>query len=114
MVNREQIINGAARWFDSELMPQIPQSGVKRILTGTAIAVILKRANYIIDSFSSSTFAKYLRLSDENGNMEIDDIYEELKHHIPDKGVAIDIPLVGKLTMRRDDLDSLYRFIKEA
>lgn len=114
MVNKEQIINGATRWFDTEFMPQLPPNSIKQVLAGTAIAILLKRANYIIENFSTNSLAKSLKLSDENGNMDIDDIYDELKRHIPDRGLSIDIPLLGKLTIKRSDIESLYGFIQEA
>lgn len=58
-------------------------------------------------------YIRALITSDENGNIDVDGLYRDMKAIMQTKGkLEIDnVPLLGKLTFTEPDIDSLYNCI---
>ena len=54
-----------------------------------------------------------LEIIDENDMIDIDTIYGEIRKQAEKGSATIDIPMVGSITLTKDDVDKLYRLIKE-
>lgn len=111
MVTTAQIEQGLAKWLDTELMPQLPMEGWKRVVAGAAMGVIVKRSGQMLDSLAQSPLFTALEVS-KNGEIDIDIIAEELQKATPEKGFVIDLPLIGSMTIHRQDIDNLHRIIR--
>lgn len=111
MVSVKQIENGVASFLDMELMPNLPQNGIQKVMAGTAISLIIKRSGNIVREFTNNSFIKMLGIMDEEGNMDIDILRSELKANMPELGVTMDLPLIGTLTFHKQDVDTLYNHI---
>ena len=114
MVNTQHIEQGLARWLDIELMPQLPQDGWKKVVAGAAMAIVLKRSEQMLQNLAHSPFMTALEISTEDGEIDIDIIAQEIKANTPDKGFIIDLPLIGSMTIKRQDIENLHSMIKEA
>lgn len=111
MVTTSQIEQGIATWLDTELMPQLQMDGWKRVVAGAAMGVIVKRSGQMLDNLASSPLFTSLEIS-KDGEIDIDIIAEELMNATPDQGFTIDLPLIGTMTIHRQDIDNLHRMIK--
>ena len=54
---------------------------------------------------------KMLGIMDSEGNVDIDVLAEELKKNMPKGGVRVDVPIIGALTFKDNDVDKLYEYI---
>lgn len=112
MVTVEQIQKGVASYLDAELMPNLHQEGLQKVLAGTAIGLAIKRSGSMIHGFTESPFIKMLGIVDEEGNIDIDVLKDELKENITEKGFNVDIPMLGTMTFHKEDVDKLHKHIK--
>lgn len=111
MVSIEKIEKGVAAYLDSELMPKLPANGVQKVLAGTAISLLIKRSGTIVESYKDNQVVQMLGIMDADGNVDVDVLAEELKKNIPTDGVKVDVPVIGALTFRKDDVDKLHKLI---
>lgn len=111
MVSIDKIEQGLANYLDGELMPQLQNNGIEKILIGTAASLMIRKSGAIIDGYKDNKLVKMLGLMDENGNVDVEILTEELKNNMPKEGIKIDVPVVGTLTFRKDDIDKLYDYI---
>lgn len=113
MVRSEQIERGFARWLDSELMPQMPQDGWKKVIAGTAASIMIKRGGQLVTALMQNPIVVALDIS-RDGEIDLDIIRDEMKKNMTDAGLVIDLPLIGNLRLYKNDLDTLYAYITEA
>lgn len=111
MVTIEQIERGVASYLDEELMPNLPQNGIQKVMAGTAISLVIRKSGNIVKELTNQPFVKMLGIMDEEGSVDIDVLKDELKHNITDEGIVVDFPLIGTMTFHRSDVDSLYKHI---
>ena len=113
MVNVKKIEYGLAKWLDRELMPQLPQEGWRKVVTGAALSLMLKKSENLVGGMLENPFFKLLEIVDDKGDVDIDTVRTEIIKNVPDKGFIIDLPLIGSMTIKKNDIDNLYRYIME-
>ena len=111
MVSIGKIEQGVAAYLDSELMPKLPANGVQKVIVGTAMSLLIKRSGAILDSYKDNQLVKMLGIMDSEGNVDIDVLAEELKKNMPKDGLRVDVPIIGALTFKENDVDKLYEYI---
>ena len=75
------------------------------------MSLLIKKSGAILDSYKDNQLVKILGIMDSEGNVDIDVLAEELKKNIPKGGVRVDIPIIGVLTFKENDVDKLYEYI---
>lgn len=111
MVSVDKIEKGVANYLDAELMPQLQNNGVEKVLIGTAASLMIRKTGTIIDGYKDNKLVKMLGIMDEKGNVDVDTLAEELKNNISKEGIKIDIPIIGTLTFHKEDIDKLCDYI---
>lgn len=111
MVTIAKIEQGVAAYLDAEIMPQLPSSGLEKVLAGTAMSLFIKRSGKIIEGYKENKAVQMLGIMDADGNVDVDVLAEELKKNIPSDGVKVEIPIIGKMTFHKDDVDKLHEYI---
>lgn len=114
MVHVSKIEQGLASYLDAELMPSLPNSGIQKVLVGTAMSVMIKKSSNIVEELKNNSFVKMLGLIDDHGNVDIETLRTEFKKNMPEEGVKIEIPVVGTMTFTKDDVDTLYDHIMKS
>lgn len=106
MVAAEKIQAGITRYLDCEIMPRMP--AFKAVAFGTAAALYLRRLPELCGKIPVE-----MGITSENGMVDIEAVHEELRVRMT-QPVPIDIPFVGRITVDRDEIDKIYRYIMEA
>lgn len=109
MVSIEQVKTGLASYLDKELLPKFAGQPVKQLLFGSIAAIYIKKLDTLLDE-NSVSIIQPLGIID-NGMVDIDLIYEEVKHRINNNGLPVDIPGFGVLTVYPPDIDLLHKYI---
>lgn len=52
-----------------------------------------------------------LDIFDEEGNVDLEVVKEAVLENMTDAGLKIDIPVVGTIRFKRDDVEKLYKCI---
>lgn len=111
MVTIDKIEQGVAAYLDAELMPKLPSTGIEKVLTGTAVSLIIRRSGKILDSYKNNKMVQMLGIMDAEGNVDIDVLAEELKKNLPADGVKVEVPVIGAMTFKKEDIDKLHEYI---
>lgn len=106
MVSVNDITNGVTKYIDTEFLVLFPETGLQRLMIGTAIAIAIKKRTP-----EAISVIKGLGLMDSEGNVDIDTLVTELKNHISSDGLKMDIPSLGVVTFKKEDIDKLYKYI---
>ena len=113
MVPLSRIEQGLASYLDAELMPQFDKNGVEKVIVGTAASLLIRKASTIVAGYKDNKVVKMLGIMDDECNIDVDTLVEEIKKNIDNDGFVIEIPVLGTLTIHKDDVDKLYGFIAE-
>ena len=78
------------------------------------MSILVKRSENMLNDLAKSPLFTSLEISNKEGDIDIDIIAEEIKKATPDSGFIIDLPLVGAMTIHKQDIDNLHKMIQEA
>ncbi len=74
-------------------------------------SVMTKRGARILEGYKGNEWMNKLGVIDAGGNVDLEILREAALERIPDEGIKIDVPLIGKMTFYRQDVETLYQFI---
>ena len=112
MVTYNQVVNGMSRYIDQEIVNKM--QGLSRWGVGALSGIVLssKGAN-IFNTLKANPIIKMLDVIDENDMIDIDTIYTEIRKQAEKSPATFNAPMIGTITLTKDDVDKLYRLIKE-
>lgn len=111
MVSMEKVQKGIAVFIDQELIPSL--TGWDKILVGGSAGVAVAKLPKIIEQYP---IISALDIYDKNNNqMDIDTLYQSVLPYLGSELLPLRIPVLG-ITMKvgKQQIDALYRYIKEA
>ena len=111
MVAYNQVVNGMTKYIDQEIINKI--QGWQRWALGAGAGIMMTKGTNIFNTLKANAIIKMLDVIDENDMIDIDTIYKELRKQAEKGAVTFDAPMIGTITLTKDDVDKLYRFIKE-
>lgn len=114
MVTVHQIEKGIGSFLDNELMPMIGENGLQKVIIGTGISLLLHKNIGKIVTMQQNPIVSAMGIFDQEGNIDIDSIKEEMLKQIPEEGVKVDVPMVGVLTFKKEDISKLHQYIMNA
>ena len=112
MITKSQLINGMAGYAETELLPH--QEGWKLFAGAAAINLAKLNANKIADTALSNGLTKTFGIVSENGLIDIDTAYHNLKQACaPLWPLTVELKMFGEYTFKEKDLDAVYRILKK-
>ena len=112
MYGYDKVMNGIAKYIDNEIVDKI--SGWKKWLVGSGIGMMLSNSNNIFEQVKNNEFVRLLNIVDEYDNIDVENIYKELKKQAQKGSVDVELPMIGSFRLNEQDVDKLYRFITES
>ena len=112
MVTIDQAMRGVAQYADNEIIPHLPTG--KGIGAGIALALILDGGKNRILALKDHPAVKMMGIMDEEGNIDLDRLYNAARTRVDGKKIPWDIPVIGELKFDVNDVDRLYKYIQEA
>lgn len=103
-VNKDQIQNGITRYIDAEIGSKA--TGGAKFITYFAMPIVIKKANQIVDAFSTNELTK--DLFDANKNINLDEVYNMAKNAVQKSGQFTYMGMIFNET----DIDKLYSYIR--
>lgn len=125
MVSVNKIETGIVKYIDNEIMPHFPQTGWQRVAVGVCVGLLIKKYDNIVKYAMENPFMKTMGVFNDNGEVDIETLYELTKKNISEEGMSINIPVPSlgglfqknndayTLTFKKEDVDVLYKYIKE-
>ena len=112
LVTMNQVKNGLVKDIDSDVLPHL--TGIKKIGLGVYTALAADNVVGLIEKYKVHPAVSVLNVIDAEGNVDIDKLYQALDPMFSTgERQSINIPMIGELIMDRNDLEKLYRYMKE-
>ena len=111
MVTYNQVVNGMSRYIDQEIVNKM--QGWQRWALGAGAGIMMNKGTNMFNTLKAHPVVKMLEVIDENDMIDIDTIYAELRKQAEKGSATFDAPMIGMITLTKDDVDKLYRLIKE-
>lgn len=99
MIQVKQFKNGLRRFIDNELLPSM--NGWQKVAVGTVAGLYIN---------SIEDYIKLLPGICKDGMIDVQALYEEIAMHW-DGDVPIQLPLIGTITLTKNNLDTLYTMV---
>lgn len=105
---------GITKYLDNEMMPQIKQTRSNLSTFGISLfaALAIQNLPATMEKLTQSPAIEWLGVIDNEG-VEIDALAEQARQVMPAEGLKVALPVVGTITFRREDIDSLAQYIKD-
>lgn len=110
MATMQQIQVGFTKWLDVELVPSL--TGWQKLAAGAGGALVASGLPNVIKQLSENKMLSALDIIREDG-VDVDKLYQAVQPRITEK-LPVDIPVIGRVWIGREDVDKLYKYIKEA
>lgn len=111
MITMQQAQAGLLKYIDTDIMPHL--SGIKKIGLGVYAGLAGQNIAAIMERYRKHPAIEMLGVVDENGNIDIDALYRAaLPMFAEGQKTAINLPLLGELTVDKSDLEKLYRYMR--
>lgn len=107
----DQITKGVAAFLDAEVMPLI-ESDWKKVLVGAGISIAISKYSAMLPALGENKVVKDLELIDKDGKFDLDTLAAAVKGQVPKDGFTVDVPMVGALRFKAEDIDKLYSAIR--
>ena len=112
MVTIDQAMRGVAQYAENEIIPHLPTG--KGIGAGIALALIMDGGKSRILALKDHPAVQMMGIMDEEGNIDLDRLYNAARMRVDGKKIPWDIPVIGELKFDVNDVDRLYKYIQEA
>ena len=111
MVSIDRVVAGLGKYIDAEIMPALPEKSWQKVAFGAGVAIALKKYQGVVKTLTENEMVKALGVIDGSGNVDIDLVATTLKEQMGEGGMEVALPIIGKVTLYRNDIDSIYRHI---
>lgn len=110
MVNSKQIVEGVVEFANKNIMPKLEPT--HQFLAGMALGVVGGKADGMLKALAAQPMISALGVIQPNGEVDLDTLYASASAQMDRQGaLPVDIPIIGRMTFDRGDLDELYRTI---
>lgn len=109
-VKFEKVVDGINRFIDKEIYSNL--NDAQEIMVRLVVGRLNSNTESIKSMLMTNGFAKTLCLVDSEGNVEIDQLLQEIRREIERKGtLEFSIPLIGRIKFTASDVDVLKDLI---
>lgn len=111
MVTFLQVKNGIYQFLQSELVNKI--SGWQKWVIGAGLSMYMEKGVDVFNALKNHPLVQALNIIDPEDNIDIDTVYTHFLKQAQAGAVTFKLPMIGDVTLKADDVDKLYRLIKE-
>lgn len=111
MYEYNKVINGIATFIDEEVLTNV--NGWQKWVLGSGIGIALSDAESLFNSLKNNELVKVLKIIDGD-KINFNKIYKELKKQAKKSSATFNIPMVGTLTLKEEDIDKLKDIIERS
>lgn len=109
-VEFERIIRGMYKFIEREVFSTM--ADWQEVIARLAVNRMVRNPQRLADKMRG--FVELMDLGDDNGAVNIDELRNELRELISQKGkIEISVPMFGKYGFKAEDIDRLYAYISE-
>lgn len=106
------VMEGTKEFFEEELLTKM--NGLSKWVVGAGLSMVMDNAVNTFNELKANPLIKALGIIHEDDTIDVDTLYAKLKEQAHMYGaVTFNLPMIGVMTFREEDLDHLYMDIKK-
>lgn len=110
-MNFDRVLNGIMKYMDREIFSSM--NDWQEMLARIAVSRLLGNSEQLKNTIMNNAYLRTFAIVDENGNVDVDGLYRDLKEQIRAKGkIELTLPMFGTYRFTESDVDRLYSCIK--
>lgn len=108
-----QVVTGLAKYINSEFVEQV--EGLKKWAVIGAASLAVGKVEAVGATIQKSQIARSFGVVDDAGNIDIDSLKKHLDAAAEKTGPVVQqIPLLGPVTFKKEDIQRIYDYIKNS
>lgn len=112
-VSMDKVVSGLAQYINSEFVEHV--DGLKKWAIVGAASLAVGKVTAVGETIQKSSIAKALGVVDESGDIDIDILKAHLDAAADSTGPVVQqIPLLGLVTFKKEDIQKVYDYIINA
>lgn len=108
----EKVQIGITKFIDNEMINHL--QGWQKIGIGAGMALIIKNLPNFIEKYKNSPIVLMFGVIDEDMNIDIDALHDAVSDYFSEQGEYINLPIIGRVKFTKQDIETLYKYIREA
>lgn len=114
MIPVQQVVNGVAAYMAKAIEQNYDGSTYQRLLAGMAIGIAQRRAVELMQKVLENKAAQAVNLATADGKIDIELLRDVAEEQMQQMGkLQIDVPMLGRLTFKPADVETIYETIME-
>lgn len=110
-MNFDRVLNGIMKYMDREIFSSM--NDWQEMFARIAVSRLLGNSEQLKNTIMSNTYLRTFAIVDENGNVDVDGLYRDIKEQMRAKGkLEITLPMFGTYKFSESDVDRLYSCIR--
>ena len=110
-MNFDRVLNGIMKYMDREIFSSM--NDWQEMFARIAVSRLLGNSEQLKNTIMSNAYLRTFAIVDENGNVDVDGLYRDIKEQMRAKGkLEITLPMFGTYKFSESDVDRLYSCIK--
>lgn len=110
MTNLNNIISGLKKFLENELIERV--TGWQKWAVGAGVSMILENGANVFNTLKTNPVIQAMQIITNDDEIDIDRIYKHLIDQARKSAVTFQLPLVGAITLKADDVEKIYTYIK--
>lgn len=110
--NIQKVQNGLIKFIDTEILNHL--GSWQKIGFGAGSALLIKNLPQTIENYANHPTIAMFGIIDKDKNIDIDALHDALIDNFTSEGEYVNIPLIGRIKITKQDIETLYNLIKEA
>ena len=107
-----QVIEGIKDFIEEEVIMKV--SGLSKWFVGAGMSLAMENAVETYNKLKGNELIMSLGVIHDDDTIDVDKIFMKLKEQAEQHGaVTLNVPMIGAMTFRAEDLDHLYMDIKK-
>lgn len=111
MYDLDQIINGIKMYLERELINRC--TGWEKWVVGAGVSMYLENGVDIFNDLKENPFVKKMNIINTENEIDVDRLYNAILDEARKSAITFRAPLVGSITLKADDVEKIYTYIKE-
>lgn len=109
MVELNQVINGLKAYVEDEVITKL--SGLDKWLVGAGVSMLLDNGANVFNTMKDTELVKLMEIVNSDNQIDIEKVYKALLEQAEKSAVTFKVPMVGSMTINRQDVEKMYQCI---
>lgn len=112
MYDLNQVIKGIRQYLESEMVNRI--SGIEKWVVGAGLSMLLDNGVNTFNALTENPLVQSMQIVNSDNEIDVDKLYKYFMEEARKSAVTFKAPLLGAITLKAEDIEKVYSYIKES